>query len=71
MSRQDLVEIAGIVVEMAHGIYRVECDNGHVVKARLKKRLNRHRIRIVLGDRVTVGVSPYDPDRGFITYRHR
>jgi translation initiation factor IF-1 len=42
-----------------------------MVVAKLKKRLNRHKIRVVLGDRVTVGVSPYDPKRGFIMYRFR
>jgi translation initiation factor IF-1 len=69
VSKKDLVELSGTVVEMAHGIYRVKCDNGHIIQARMKKRLLRHRIRIVLGDGVVVGVSPYDPSRGFITYR--
>ena len=71
MANDDLIEMEGVVIEAVNGMFRVECDNGHVVVAKLKKRLNRHRIRVVLGDRVTVGVSPYDPNRGFITYRFR
>lgn len=69
MSRDDLVEMDGTVIAAVKGIYRVECDNGHIITATLKKRLKRFRIRVVLGDRVTVGVSPYDPSRGFITFR--
>jgi translation initiation factor IF-1 len=70
MARSDLIELDGTVVKAANGIYSVECENGHIVTATLKKRLKRFRIRVVLGDRVKVGVSPYDPSRGFITYRH-
>ena len=70
MAREDLIEMDGLVTEVANGMYRIDC-NGHKVIARLKKRLMRHRIRVVLGDRVTVAVSPYDPTRGFITYRHK
>lgn len=71
MSKQDLIELEGTVVSTVKGIYTVECDGGHVVTARLKKRLKRFRIRVVLGDRVRVGVSPYDASRGLITYRER
>jgi translation initiation factor IF-1 len=41
------------------------------VLAKLAGKVRRHRIRVVLGDRVTVAVSPYDPTRGFIVYRQR
>ncbi len=71
MSNQDLIEMDGLVVEAVNGLFRVQCDSGITVVAKLKKRLNRHKIRVVLGDRVTVGVSPYDPKRGFIIYRFR
>jgi len=70
LSRSDLIEFRGTVVDAANGIYKVECDHGHIVTATLKKRLKRFRIRIVLGDQVSVGVSPYDASRGFITFRH-
>ena len=51
-------------------------DDAHLAKcvkvlAKLAGKVRRHRIRVVLGDRVTVAVSPYDPTRGFIVYRQR
>ena len=48
-----------------------ECDAGHEVLAQLSGRMRRFRIKVVPGDRVTVGVSPYDPVRGIITFRAR
>jgi len=53
------------------GHFRVRCDNDHQVLAKLAGKMRRRRIRVVLGDRVTVAVSPYDPTRGFIVYRVR
>ena len=53
----------------------IEVEDGRVtakgVLAKLAGKVRRHRIRVVLGDRVTVAVSPYDPTRGFIVYRQR
>jgi translation initiation factor IF-1 len=53
------------------GLYRVQSDAGHEVLAQLSGRMRRFRIKVVPGDRVTVGVSPYDPVRGIITFRAR
>ena len=53
------------------GLYRVQCDAGHEVLAQLSGRMRRFRIKVVPGDRVTVGGSPYDPERGIITFRAR
>ena len=53
----------------AGGNFRVSTDSGHEVLAQLAGRMRRNRIRVVLGDRVTVAVSPYDPTRGLIVYR--
>ncbi|HEX9637428.1 MAG TPA: translation initiation factor IF-1 [Acidobacteriota bacterium] len=70
MSRDDLLEIEGTVTEvLGGGNFRVKCDQGPVVLARLSGRMKRYHIRVVLGDRVKVGVSPYDLTHGFITYR--
>ena len=72
MSKSDLVELEGEVVKVSKGgIFVVKTDAGHEVIAKLAGRARRHRIRVVLGDRVKVGVSPYDPSRGFIVYRYR
>ncbi|MEM9493026.1 MAG: translation initiation factor IF-1, partial [Myxococcota bacterium] len=72
LSKQDLIQLKGEVTKVSKGGYfHVTCDNGHEVLAKLSGRARRNRIRVVLGDRVTVAVSPYDADRGFIVYRDR
>ena len=72
MSKEDLIEIKGTVTEVVGGgNYRVACDGGHEVLARLCGRMRRFRIRVIPGDAVTVGVSPYDLKRGLITYRFK
>ena len=70
MSKDDLIDMQGTVVAVhSGGLYRVQCDAGHEVLAQLSGRMRRFRIKVVPGDRVTVGVSPYDPVRGIITFR--
>lgn len=72
MSKDDLVQLQGQVVKIGKGgTFHVECDSGHEILAKLAGRTRRNRIRVVLGDRVTVAVSPYDPSRGLIVYRER
>ena len=71
MSKADLIQLKGEVIKVGKGLFTVECDGGHIVMAKLAGRTRRHRIRVVLGDKVTVGVSPYDATRGFIIYRDR
>ncbi|MHC4820320.1 MAG: translation initiation factor IF-1 [Planctomycetota bacterium] len=70
MARDDLIEFEGKVKEvLAGGNFRVELDNGHEVLCRLSGRMRRFHIRVVIGDKVTTAVSPYDPTRGFIVFR--
>jgi translation initiation factor IF-1 len=72
VSKDDLIQLQGEVIEVGKGgNFRVRCENGHEVLAKLSGHTRRHRIRVVLGDRVTVAVSPYDPSRGLIVYRER
>lgn len=72
MSREDAIEFEGVVAEvLAGGLFRIDVAEGHSVLAHLSGKMRKFRIRIVLGDRVTVAVSPYDPSRGRITYRAR
>jgi len=52
-------------------MFRVEAENGLEVLATISGRMRRFYIRILPGDKVTVEVSPYDPSRGRITYRHK
>ena len=72
VTKEELVHLDGEVILIAKGgNFRVKLDNGHETLAKLAGKVRRHRIRVVLGDRVTVAVSPYDPARGFIVYRQR
>jgi translation initiation factor IF-1 len=70
MSKEDLIELQGVVSEvLAGGNYKIKISDNHEVLARLNGKMRQFRIRVIQGDRVTVGVSPYDLKRGLITYR--
>ncbi|MBN1552977.1 translation initiation factor IF-1 [bacterium] len=72
MAKDDLIQVEGKVTQvLAGGFYKVETETGHVIMARISGRMRSNQIRIVLGDRVTVGVSPHDPTKGLITYRSK
>jgi translation initiation factor IF-1 len=69
---KDKIELQGTVVEALPGTqFRVELDNGHEVLAYLSGKMRRYYIRVLLGDRVLVELSPYDLTRGRITYRFK
>ncbi len=69
---EDKIQVEGIVIEALPGTqFRVRLDNGHEVLAYLSGKMRKYYIRILLGDRVKVDMSPYDLSRGRITYRHR
>lgn len=66
----DKIMVEGLVVEaMPSTTFRVQLENGHTVLAYLSGRLRKNYIRILLGDRVKLELSPYDLTRGRITYR--
>ena len=68
----DKIKVEGKVIEALPGTqFRVELDNGHVVLAYLSGKMRKYYIRILLGDRVSVEMSPYDLSRGRITFRYR
>ncbi len=71
MSREDLISAEGKVVDTTGGSYSIQLDSGVIVTARLSGRMKKFKIRVLVGDRVTVGVSPYDPTHGLITHRQR
>lgn len=67
---QEKIEVEGVVVEALPGTqFRVQLDNGHEVLAYPSGRLRKYYIRILLGDRVRLELTPYDLTRGRITYR--
>ncbi len=70
MSKKDLIEMEGLVTEsLPNTMFKVKLDNGFEVLGYLTGQLRRHNIKILPGDRVKVGLSPYDLSRGRITYR--
>ncbi len=72
MASDDLIEIEGVVKEVfPGGNFLVETEAGTDVQAHLAGKLRRFHIRVVLGDRVTVAVSPYDLSKGRIVFRHK
>jgi translation initiation factor IF-1 len=72
MSKKEAIEVEGTVVEpLPNAMFRVELANGHRVLAHASGKMRKYFIRIVRGDRVLVELSPYDLNRGRITYRFR
>jgi len=70
VSREDNVKIEGTVVKVhSGGMYQVETDDGRSIRTKLSGRMSRYRIKVLLGDRVTVALSPYDLTHGLIVYR--
>ena len=72
MARDDLIQATGSVDKvLGGGRYQITLESGQAVTAQLSGRMRRFRIRVIPGDRVAVGLSPYDPTHGFITFRLR
>ena len=72
MSKADVIEIEGVVVEkLPNAMFQVELENGHKVLATISGKLRMNYIRILQGDKVTVQMSPYDLTRGRITWRSK
>nr|WP_239548921.1 translation initiation factor IF-1 [Streptococcus loxodontisalivarius] len=72
VAKEDVIEIEGKVVEtMPNAMFTVELENGHQILATVSGKIRKNYIRILVGDRVTVEMSPYDLTRGRITYRFK
>ena len=72
MAKEDVIEVEGTVTEaLPNTQFTVELDNGHNVLAHISGKMRMNYIRILPGDKVKVELSPYDLDRGRITYRFR
>ncbi len=71
MSKEDLIEVEGIVLEaLPNAMFRVELiPNKHVILAHVSGKLRMNYIRIVPGDKVKLEMSPYDLSKGRITWR--
>lgn len=70
--KESKIKVEGTVVEVLPGTqFTVELDNGHHVLAYPSGKMRKYFIRLLLGDRVVMEISPYDLARGRITYRYR
>ena len=72
MSKEDMIELEGVVVEaMPNAMFKVEIQGGHIILAHISGKLRMNFIRILPGDKVTVEMSPYDLSQGRITWRSK
>lgn len=69
---QQKINVEGVIVEaLPNTQFRVRLDNGHEVLAYISGKMRKYYIRILLGDRVRVELSPYDLNKGRIVYRFK
>ena len=72
MSKEDLIEFSGVVIELLpNAMFRVKLENDHVILAHTSGRMRKNRIRVLVGDTVTVEMTPYDLTKGRITFRQK
>lgn len=72
MSKEDLIEFSGVVTELLpNATFRVKLENDHVVLAHTSGKMRKNRIRVLVGDKVTVEMTPYDLTKGRITFRQK
>jgi translation initiation factor IF-1 len=72
MSKEDLIEFSGVVTEvLPNAMFRVKLENEHIILAHTSGRMRKNRIRVLVGDTVTVEMTPYDLTKGRITFRQK
>jgi translation initiation factor IF-1 len=72
MSKEDLIEFSGVVIELLpNTTFRVKLDNDHIVLAYNSGKMRKNRIRVLVGDRVTVEMTPYDLTKARIVFRQK
>lgn len=70
LAKEDVIEVEGTVVEtLPNTNFKVELENGHQILAHISGKLRMNYIKILPGDKVKVELSPYDLNRGRITWR--
>ncbi|HOW58532.1 MAG TPA: translation initiation factor IF-1 [Candidatus Omnitrophota bacterium] len=70
MAKEDAIEVEGTVIEpLPNAMFRVQLENGHMVLAHISGKMRMNYIRILPGDKVKMELSPYDLNRGRITFR--
>ena len=72
MAKDDVIEVDGKVIEvLPNATFKVELDNGHVVLCHIAGKMRMNYIKIMLGDKVKVELTPYSLDKGRITFRYK
>lgn len=72
MAKEELIEMDGVVTEvLPDARYRIELENGYQVSAYAAGKMRKFRIRIVTGDKVKLELSPYDLQKGRISFRYK
>ena len=72
MSKQDVIEVEGTILEaLPNAMFQVQLVNGHTILAHISSKIRMNFIKILPGDKVTVELTPYDLNRGRITYRYK
>ena len=72
MAKEELIEFQGSVVELLpNANFRVKLENGHVILAHTSGKMRKNRIRILVGDKVTVEMTPYDLSKGRVIHREK
>lgn len=72
MAKTQLITVDGTITDdLSNCKYKVMLDNGKVVNSYIAGKMRKHNIRVMVGDRVTIELSPYDLDYGRIVYRKK
>ena len=72
MAKEELLEFSGIVTEkLPDTMFRVKLENDHEILAHTAGKMRKYRIRVLVGDKVDVEMTPYDLTKGRITFRHK
>ncbi len=72
MAKQEAIKIDGVVTEtLPNAHFKVKLDNGHIILAHISGKMRMHFIKILVGDKVALELSPYDLNKGRITYRYK
>ncbi|MDN5249251.1 translation initiation factor IF-1 [Bartonella sp. TP] len=72
MAKEEVLEFSGVIIELLpNAMFRVKLDNNHEIVAHTAGRMRKNRIRVSVGDKVMVEMTPYDLTKGRITYRYK
>ena len=72
MAKEELIQFQGIVVEnLPNAMFRVKLENDHEIIAHTAGKMRKFRIRVMVGDKVDIEMTPYDLSKGRITFRHK